>query len=74
VTVGPGTPETVSVVSGLRPGEVVITDGGDKLREGAKVILPRGQSGSPAAPGRAPPGGHHHHGGGGQGGPAPAAG
>ena len=74
VTVGPGTPETVSIVSGLRPGEVVITDGGDKLREGAKVILPRGQSGSPAAPGRAPPGGHHHHGGGGQGGPAPAAG
>jgi multidrug efflux system membrane fusion protein len=74
VTVGPGTPETVSIVSGLRPGEVVITDGGDKLREGAKVILPRPAPGSAASPGQAPPGGHHHHGSGGQGGPAPAAG
>ncbi len=43
VVVGPGTAETVSVSSGLKVGDVVITDGGDRLRDGAPVILP-GQS------------------------------
>jgi multidrug efflux system membrane fusion protein len=43
VVVGPGTAETVSVASGLKVGDVVITDGGDRLRDGAPVILP-GQS------------------------------
>jgi multidrug efflux system membrane fusion protein len=74
VTVGPGTPETVSILAGLKPGEVVITDGGDRLREGAKVVLPRAEPGAGPAAGKSSPGGHHHHGGGGQGGPAPAAG
>jgi multidrug efflux system membrane fusion protein len=45
VRVGPGTAETVSVLSGLAVGETVITDGGDRLREGAKVNLP-GQGGA----------------------------
>ncbi len=40
VKVGPGTPETVSIVSGLNVGESVITDGGDRLQDGASVILP----------------------------------
>ncbi len=40
VTVGPGTSETVSIASGLAPGQVVITDGGDRLRDGARVVLP----------------------------------
>jgi multidrug efflux system membrane fusion protein len=43
VKVGPGTPETVSITSGLALGETVITDGGDRLKEDAKVVLP-GQS------------------------------
>ena len=43
VVVGPGTAETVSVSSGLKVGDVVITDGGDRLRDGAPVVLP-GQS------------------------------
>jgi multidrug efflux system membrane fusion protein len=43
VVVGPGTAETVSISSGLKVGDVVITDGGDRLRDGAPVILP-GQS------------------------------
>jgi multidrug efflux system membrane fusion protein len=38
---GPGSGETTSVASGLKVGETVITDGGDRLREGAPVTLPR---------------------------------
>ena len=40
VKVGPGTAETVSIVSGVSPGDVVITDGGDRLRDGSPVLLP----------------------------------
>ena len=40
VKVGPGTAETVSIAQGLKVGETVITEGGDRLRDGAKVILP----------------------------------
>jgi multidrug efflux system membrane fusion protein len=59
VKVGPGTAETVSIVSGLAVGETVITDGGDRLRDGSPVILP-GQK-----PGGAGGHGGHRHGGGG---------
>ncbi|HEY1562848.1 MAG TPA: efflux RND transporter periplasmic adaptor subunit [Caulobacteraceae bacterium] len=59
VKVGPATSETVSIASGLNLGETVITDGGDRLKEGAKVVLP-GQN--PAAGGGGP-GGQHRHGG-----------
>ncbi len=60
VTVGPGTAETVSIVSGLKLGETVITDGGDKLKDGAAVVLP---GKNPAGGGG--PGGRHRHGPGG---------
>lgn len=40
VKTGPGTPETVSIASGVSPGDVVITDGGDRLRDGSPVLLP----------------------------------
>jgi multidrug efflux system membrane fusion protein len=63
VKVGPATSETVSIASGLNLGETVITDGGDRLKEGAKVVLP-GQN--PAA-GAGAPGGQHRHGGHGNG-------
>jgi multidrug efflux system membrane fusion protein len=87
VQVGPGTAETVSIVSGLAVGETVITDGGDRLRDGAKVVLP-GQRGGPGqggngqgATGQGRTGGHgagRHRGGGigapaGQQGAGPAA-
>ena len=55
IKVGPGTAETVSVASGLQAGETVITEGGDRLRDGAKVVLP-GQR-----PGAAGKGGQHRH-------------
>lgn len=32
--------ERVSVVKGLNPGDVVVTEGGDRLRDGAAVLLP----------------------------------
>jgi multidrug efflux system membrane fusion protein len=64
VKVGPGTNETVSIASGLQVGETVITEGGDRLREGAPVILP-GQKPGGAAGGPGGHGGHHRHGGGG---------
>lgn len=37
---GPGTPTTTSVTQGLQVGEKVITEGGDRLTEGARVTLP----------------------------------
>jgi multidrug efflux system membrane fusion protein len=40
VTRGPGTPTVTSITQGLNPGEKVITEGGDRLTEGAKVTLP----------------------------------
>src|SRR6185437_3115733 len=46
VTRGPGTPTMTSIVQGLSPGERVITEGGDRLTEGARVQLP-GDSPSP---------------------------
>jgi multidrug efflux system membrane fusion protein len=40
VTTGPGTGETVSITKGLNGGETVITEGGDRLRDGSQVNLP----------------------------------
>jgi multidrug efflux system membrane fusion protein len=37
---GAGEGENVSISSGLEPGDKVIIDGADKLREGAKIALP----------------------------------
>jgi multidrug efflux system membrane fusion protein len=76
VTTGPGTAETTSIVSGLSAGDTVVTDGGDRLRDGASVTLPRGATG--ATGGAA--GAHGHRGGakggaqGGQGGGGGAGG
>ena len=49
---GQSTVEQVQVVSGLKAGEQVITEGADRLRDGASVVLPgdkpagaRGQGG-----------------------------
>jgi multidrug efflux system membrane fusion protein len=40
VKTGAGTAENVSILSGLKGSETVITEGGDRLRDGAKVTLP----------------------------------
>ena len=40
VTLGVVDGERVAVTSGLKPGAVVVTEGGDRLRDGASVLLP----------------------------------
>jgi membrane fusion protein, multidrug efflux system len=39
VTVGPGNATLVTITQGLRPGDVVVVDGADRLRDGASVTL-----------------------------------
>jgi multidrug efflux system membrane fusion protein len=39
VKLGPSQADETSIDSGLKPGELVVVDGADKLREGAKVEL-----------------------------------
>ena len=48
VTVGPSQGERQSIVAGLEPGAAVVVDGSDKLREGAKVTLPRAEDAGPS--------------------------
>ncbi|HTP98954.1 MAG TPA: MdtA/MuxA family multidrug efflux RND transporter periplasmic adaptor subunit [Casimicrobiaceae bacterium] len=53
VKLGPVQGETTVVTSGVRPGAIVVVDGADKLREGAKVevITREGQQVAPARQG-----------------------
>jgi len=44
---GPGTPLVTSIIRGLNPGARVITEGGDRLTEGARVQLPGDRNGPP---------------------------
>lgn len=46
VTRGPGTAQQVSITAGLTAGERVITEGGDRLTEGASVTLPGDRGGA----------------------------
>ncbi|MDP9089908.1 MAG: efflux RND transporter periplasmic adaptor subunit [Pseudomonadota bacterium] len=46
VTLGVVDGENVAVTAGLKPGEVVVTEGGDRLREGAQVQLPENTPGA----------------------------
>ena len=66
VTLGVVDGERVAVASGLAAGDAVVTQGGDRLRDGAAVQLPAAAPTSPAgtpaagahAPGTRPPGAH----------------
>jgi multidrug efflux system membrane fusion protein len=58
VTPGPTSGDLVSVSKGLQPGERVVVDGADQLRDGAHVVIP---GAGPAAGGAAPGGGQHAH-------------
>jgi multidrug efflux system membrane fusion protein len=44
---GPGTATQTSIIRGLNPGARVITEGGDRLTEGARVQLPGDRTGPP---------------------------
>jgi multidrug efflux system membrane fusion protein len=48
ITTGPTEGERVAITDGLKVGELVVTDGADKLREGGKVELPGEASAAPA--------------------------
>jgi len=56
VALGPGDATRVSITSGLSPGDRVVIDGADKLREGAKILL-REQAGDAGTPATTPPSG-----------------
>jgi len=51
VTLGPAAGDLVSISAGVKPGEQVVIDGVDKLREGAKVSRASGGGGKPGAAG-----------------------
>jgi multidrug efflux system membrane fusion protein len=66
VTLGNVDGERVAVASGVAAGDVVVTEGGDRLRDGATVQLPAAAPVSPTAPSasaappaKRPPGAHH---------------
>ena len=53
VSLGPGDTQNVAIIKGLAPGDAVVTDGADRLKDGAKVRLV--EPGKPAAaPGARP--------------------
>src|SRR6266699_2444851 len=55
VNVGIAEADSVSVESGLAPGELVVVEGSDRLRDGAKVEIPdRAASAAPGKSGKAP--------------------
>ena len=69
VATGVATPDKTQVLKGLALGDIVITDGGDRLTEGAKVTLPGAKPGAGGGQGQGQKhGGHHHKSGGDQGG------
>ena len=67
VKTGPADGDRTAVTSGLNVGDVVVTDGSDRLRGGAKVILPGDCI--PAGPAGGAGGRHGRHGGQAAGGP-----
>ncbi len=50
VKLGPTEKDKVAIDSGLKPGDVVVTDGTDRLKDGAKVALPGAQPQPGAGP------------------------
>ena len=69
VTTGASDGDKVAVLTGLQPGETVVTEGADKLNDGDKVMLPGDRRGGPGGAGGAGAygGAGGYHGGGGSG-------
>jgi membrane fusion protein, multidrug efflux system len=67
VTLGPGDANNITITQGLKPGETVVIDGADKLKDGAKVSLRTARPTSGGTPAQHPHGqgqgkgqnGHH---------------
>jgi multidrug efflux system membrane fusion protein len=71
VTLGPGDADNIVVEKGLAVGDKVVTDGTDKLRDGAKITLPGNRPAASGGPPDAPRHGHRHAADGASGSPAP---
>jgi len=71
VTLGPGDATNISITQGLAPGEIVVVDGADKLKDGAKVLVRQGAGASGGGAGGAPGNGQHTRSGQGQAGQGP---
>jgi multidrug efflux system membrane fusion protein len=41
VTLGPGNSTNVAITKGLRPGDTIVVDGADRLKDGAEVTIPK---------------------------------
>ena len=54
VKTGPTEHDATVIESGVEPGELVVVDGMDRLREGAKVVLPTKEDAAPGKEGDAP--------------------
>lgn len=63
VKTGVNTADRIQITNGVAVGDTVVTDGGDRLTEGAKVALP-GDNPQQAGAGGGKRGGHHRRGGG----------
>jgi multidrug efflux system membrane fusion protein len=60
VTLGPSDGGMVQIESGLNPGDRIVTDGTDRLHDGAKVVIPGSAAANPAGL-TTGQGGHHGH-------------
>ena len=49
VTAGPGDVNNVTITDGLKPGDLVVVDGADRLKDGAKVLVRQGGAAHPVA-------------------------
>jgi len=56
VTVGPGDASSITITAGLKPGDTVVVDGADRLKDGAKVLVRQGGAARPGAGAAAHPG------------------
>ena len=66
VTLGPGDATDITIAQGLAPGDMVVVDGADKLKDGAKVLVRQSTGGGGPAAGPAAGTGPHPHSGQGQ--------
>jgi multidrug efflux system membrane fusion protein len=65
ITLGPGDATNIAVQQGLAVGDIVVIDGADRLKDGAKIIVRQGAGAAAAAPataaGQTPPQGQGQH-------------
>jgi multidrug efflux system membrane fusion protein len=64
VKLGPVDGQYQQVISGLKPGDRVVIDGADRLRDGAKITIPTAQAATPGSPSQPPQRKGAHRGGG----------